>query len=116
MPFTLSKYLIFLFLFCLFFNACYSSQNLFKQEARSKMKIFLEEKEEENFLKIPLKKLEMSDAHKKKFYDFISESQSDLYTNFLVKSKAKNDKKTMKKISLINFQNIQVNLDLIIAK
>lgn len=59
--------------------------------------------------KIPLKKLEMSKDHKKKFYDFVYQSQTELYTNFLVKSeKTDETSSSIRKISLLNFQNIQV--------
>lgn len=77
---------------------------------RKKNKIVHEvQSSEEEIFKIPLKKLEMSEAHKKKFYDFISQSQNEMYTNFLLKTQKMDNAGDIKKISLLNFQNIQVN-------
>lgn len=91
---------IFYILFCfILLNVYVSSATLLKRKNLNN---------EENLLRIPLKKQEMSEAHKKKFYDFISESQNEMYTNFLLKNQKMDESGNIKKISLLNFQNIQV--------
>lgn len=104
-----SKHLILALFFLLIFSFSASSLSLFKR----KKKIHVAQEKQsssENFFKIPLKKLEMSEAHKKKFYDFISESQNEMYTNFLLKTQKMDNGGDIKKISLLNFQNIQVKI------
>jgi len=106
---SLSKPLFFLLLCSFFFNGCYSLRKTINKKLANPVVLPQTDQEnQEKYFTIPLKKLEISDAHKKKFYDFISESQSDLYTNFLIKSTQIDSFANIKKISLINFQNIQV--------
>ena len=109
MPLSLSK-LFFFFLLCsLLLNLSNAYRNLIKHEIKSNAKNAITDETQDKFFKIPLRKMEASEENKKKFYDFISQSQSELYTNFLSKTQKGDEIFDIKKVSLINFQNIQVN-------
>ena len=90
-------------------NLSNAYRNLIKHEIKSNAKNEIADETQDTFFKIPLRKMEASEENKRKFYDFISESQSELYTNFLSKNQKSDVVFDIKKVSLINFQNIQVN-------
>ena len=105
---SFNKFYFFLLLCAFLLNICESHRIFLQKEINTNEK--KNDQIPETFFKISLKKVETSEANKKKFYDFISESQSELYTNFLIKSQKTENSSTMKKISLLNFQNIQVEI------
>lgn len=104
------KFLVFFILYSLFCTVSLSTRLKKKIDSDVLTNDIQKSQSEDSYFRIRLKKLAVSEANKKKFYEFLTKSQSDLYTNFLIKSQTVDSLANIRKISLLNFQNIQVKI------